>query len=135
MIVMYLEPTATFELGLLMFYANHDIRCIKSVELKVCNPEKHPGPINDITEDFEDISVEAEFVLNYCCFKAKITPDGEYWSDFVNLFFLGESPIVERTAECYMYENCFCYGDIQGYGVVWEDSDTEVAVGVHTICD
>ena len=130
---MYLEPTANIELGLLMFFANQDIRCVKTVELSIRNPKKQPNSLIVIPKSFEDVTIEAELVLSYCCFKATVTPDSEHWKEFVELFFREETPTISHNDENYIYENCFCYNESKGYGAVWEDSDDVVEVEVASV--
>ena len=79
---MYLEPTATVNLGLLLFFAQEDIRYIPKVELKISNPNGELIALLS-TENVKNASVEVEFSLCHCGFRAKVVLDEEHWDEFI----------------------------------------------------
>lgn len=118
---MHLEPTATVNLGLLMFFAAEDIRYISKVQLKISNPKGKS--ITLLSEGVQKLaSVEAEIVLSHLCFRAKVLLDETHWDEFIMTFFQDESPLVTRGNSVYSYTNTSAYNFCEGYGAVWEEN-------------
>ena len=125
---MYLEPTATVNLGLLLFFAQEDIRYIPKVELKISNPNGELIALLS-TENVKKASVEVEFSLCHCGFRAKVVLDEEHWDEFIMTFFQDEPLCTSSKNVFYSYKNESAYSWCEGYGAVQEQADgTEYVV-------
>ncbi len=124
---MHLESTGSFNLGLLMFFANHDIRYIKKIVLQVHNQTEMPLSIFS-DEVCESASAEAEIVINQLYFKVSVDLDCYHWEMFIRTFFMDEVPMVSGTAE-YVYKNNAAFDLIKhGYGIVLDQDGADADI-------
>ena len=114
---MHLKPTATIDLGLLMFFAQEDIKYVQKVELTISNPDNETTELLS-TKTMQNASVEVELVLSHCCFRAKVTPDETYWDEFIMTFFQDDSPFVSINGLNYSYKNDSAYNWCEGFGAI-----------------
>lgn len=118
---MYLKPTATVNLGLLMFFAQEDSKFIREVNLEIINPSNKPNALLS-TENVNNASAEVELSLCHCGFRAKVVLDEKHWDEFIMTFFQNESVFVPSEHASYSYKNEAAYNWCEGYGTVWETS-------------
>ena len=101
---MYLEPSAVFNLGLIVFMAQNDIRIVHKLVVTIKNPDGVQLSLES-EEACEHAAIEAELTLSNTRFAAHIKPEKESWKEFTELFFKDESKTISKGDLNFTYIN------------------------------